>query len=204
MKKWLFISYLLLFTNLIGCTTLKKVTQIPTQIKSTIFGPPILSPYSGPKAKIAIADFELKTLKATNEIGSSLRQMLIAALIDTNRFSIVERRALSASTQDKEANSYLILTAALTEFEPQTSGGKAGIGGGGGMGSGVFGGLLTAASNKAQLALDIRLISTPNSKVLMTKRISGQASDTEKVTRLCIIETVRYVSRAIPENYYKY
>jgi curli biogenesis system outer membrane secretion channel CsgG len=124
----------------------------------------------------------------------------------------------------------LIVTAAVTEFEPQASGGAAGIGGGGGVGSGVLGGLLGAALNKAHMALDIRIVDTSTSEVLAATRVQGQASDVaggfmagffggwalggglsayantpmEKAIRICIIEAVRYISQTIPANYYKY
>jgi curli biogenesis system outer membrane secretion channel CsgG len=124
----------------------------------------------------------------------------------------------------------LIVTAALTEFEPQASGGKAGIGGGGGVASGVLGGLLGAALNKAHMALDIRIIDTSSSEVVAATRVQGQASDVaggfmagfmgnwalggglsayantpmEKAIRVCIIEAVRYISATTPAGYYKY
>ncbi|MBU2035381.1 MAG: hypothetical protein ABH882_00800, partial [Candidatus Omnitrophota bacterium] len=33
-----------------------------------------LPPYSGPRARIAVADFDVKAAKATGEIGSGLRE----------------------------------------------------------------------------------------------------------------------------------
>jgi curli biogenesis system outer membrane secretion channel CsgG len=124
----------------------------------------------------------------------------------------------------------LVITAAVTEFEPQASGGAAGIGGGGGIGSGILGGLLGAAMNKAHMALDIRIVDTSTSDVLAATRVQGQASDIaggvmagffggwglggglsayantpmEKAIRICIIEAVRYISQAAPPSYYKY
>ncbi|MDD5255243.1 MAG: CsgG/HfaB family protein, partial [Candidatus Omnitrophica bacterium] len=187
--------------------------------------------------------------KAGGAIGSGLREMLVTALINSNRFSVLERQVLSAVMQEQELSSSgagdpsaggptrgkiktaeLIITAAVTEFEPQASGGKAGIGGGGGVGSGVLGGLLGAALNKAHMALDIRIVDTSTSEVLAATRVQGQASDIaggfmmgfmgnwalggglsayantpmEKAIRICIIEAVRYISQVVPANYYKY
>ncbi|MCM8795688.1 MAG: hypothetical protein NC928_03265 [Candidatus Omnitrophica bacterium] len=230
---------------LTGCATLMQ----PTAQVDTTAGAAPLPPYSGPKARIAVADFEVKAAKATGEIGSGLREMLITALINSNRFSVVERQALSAVMQEQELSSSgaaqagaggpqrgkiktadLIITAAVTEFDPQASGGSGGIGGGGGVGSGILGGLLGAALNKAHMALDIRIVDTSTSEVLAATRVQGQASDVaggfmagflgswglsgglsvyantpmEKAIRICIIEAVRYISQAIPANYYKY
>jgi curli biogenesis system outer membrane secretion channel CsgG len=174
--------------------------------------------------------------------------MLITALMNSNRFSVLERQALAAIMQEQELSASgavqqgaqvqrgqlkaadLIVTAAVTEFEPNASGGSAGVGGGGGVGSGLLGGLLGAALNKAHMAMDIRIIDTATSEVLSATRVQGEASDIaggfmmgfmgswglgaglgayantpmEKAIRICIIEAVRYISQTIPANYYKY
>lgn len=249
MKKLLLVvGYGLLVFGLVGCATLQQLTQPTAQVDTTAGAAP-LPPYSGPKARLAVANFEVKAAKATGEIGSGLREMLVTALVNSNRFSVVERQELSAVMQEQELaasgaaqsgsggpqrgkikTADLIITASLTEFEPQASGGRAGIGGGGGVDSGVLGGLLGAALNKAHMALDMRIVDTSTSEVLAATRVQGQASDIaggimggffgswglgvglsgyantpmEKAIRICIIEAVRYVSQTIPANYYKY
>jgi curli biogenesis system outer membrane secretion channel CsgG len=175
--------------------------------------------------------------------------MLVTALVNSGRFSVVERQAQAAVMQEQELSALgavgagnggsqkaknktadLIITATISEFEPQASGGRAGVGGGGGAGSGVLGGLLGAALNKAHMVLDIRIVDTSTSEVLATRPVQGQASDVagvikggffgslglaaglsayantpmEKAIRICIIEAVRYISQTIPANYYKY
>lgn len=211
-------------------------------------GSRILPPYSGAKARIAVADFEIKTAKATSEIGTGLREMLINALIDSNRFSIVQGQASDAVVkeqgaavsegkeqpaeikQDKAKEADLVIIAALSEFESQASGGRAGVGGGGDASSGVLGGLSGDTLNKAHLALDLRLIDTASSKVIASSRIQGLASDTngavmtvslgrlglasqlsaytdtpmEKAIYICIIEATKYIAKEIPPDYYKY
>ncbi len=181
-----------------------------------------LAPYSGLKAKIEVADFEVKAAKATTQIGSGLREMLVTALTNSNRFSVLERQA--GNTAD------LIITAAVAEFEPQASGGRGGIGGGGGVARGALGGLLGASLNKAHMVLDIRIVDTTTSEVLAATRVQGQATDAtggvmagfmgnwalgqglsgyantpmEKAIRICLVEAVRYISQNVPQNYYKY
>ena len=233
--------------GLIGCASLQQIMQPTAQVEPTA-GAQALPPYSGPKARVAIADFDVKAAKATGEIGSGLREMLITALINSNRFSVVERQALEAVMKEQELSASgaadqsakiergkirtadLIVTAAVTEFEPQASGGRAGVGAGGGVGSGILGGLLGGALNKAHLALDIRVIDTSTSEIIAATRIQGQASDIsgaimaglfggwgmgaglsayantpmEKAIRICIIEAVKYIAQSTPANYYKY
>ena len=237
----------LLVVGLVGCAALQQMTQPTAQVDNTA-GAAALPPYSGPKARIAVADFDVKAARATYEIGSGLREMLVTALINSNRFSVLERQALSAVMQEQELSASgaaqpgsgpqrgniktadLIITAAVTEFEPQASGGRAGIGGGGGVGSGVLGALIGGALNKAHMALDIRIVDASTSEVLTATRVQGQASDIsggimagflgswglgaglsayantpmEKAIRVCIIEAVRYISQTIPANFYKY
>ncbi len=243
----LFFCFLLFFTSA-GCAGFDSMLQPTAQVDNYAGAQP-LPPYSGPKARIAVADFDVKAAKAGGEIGTGLREMLVTALINSSRFSVVERQVLGALMQEQELaasgaaqqgaggaqrgkikTADLIITAAVTEFEPQASGGGAGIGGGGGVGSGVLGGLLGAAMNKAHMALDIRLIDASTSEVLAATRVQGQASDVaggfamgfmgswalggglgayantpmEKAIRICIIEAVRYISQTIPATYYKY
>ncbi|MDD5432546.1 MAG: CsgG/HfaB family protein [Candidatus Omnitrophica bacterium] len=246
---------IILFTTLVltisffsGCASLDSMMQPTAQVDNNAGAAP-LPPYSGPKARVAIADFDVKAAKAGREIGTGLREMLVTALINSSRFSVVERQALNAIMQEQELSASgaaqagaggpqrgkiktadLIITAAVTEFEPNASGGGAGIGGGGGVGSGVLGGLLGASLNKSHMALDIRIIDASTSEVLASTRVQGQASDVaggfmggfmggwalggglgayantpmEKAIRVCIIEAVRYISQTIPANYYKY
>lgn len=243
--------YLLLsvvfFVQLGGCATLDKLTQPAAKADNSAGATP-LPPYNGPKARIAVADFDVKAAKATGEIGTGLREMLVTALVNGNRFRVVERPQLNPVMQEQElaasgaapsGNSAqrsqiktadLLVTAAVTEFEPQSSGGAGGIGGGGGVGSGIMGGLLGASVNKAHMALDIRILDASTSQVLASTRVQGQATDIaggfmagffggwslgaglgayantpmEKAIRICIIEGVRYISQTIPAGYYKY
>lgn len=246
MKKILFLfGFLILLPGLAGCASLMQPTA---QVDNNAGAQP-LPPYSGPKARVAVADFDVKAAKAGGAVGSGLREMLVTALMNSNRFSVLERQALGAVMQEQELSASgaaqqgaggpkrgkiktadIIVTAAVTEFEPQASGGKAGIGGGGGVGSGILGGLLGASLNKAHMALDLRIVDTSTSEVLASTRVQGQASDIaggfamgfmgswalggglsayantpmEKAIRVCIIEAVRYISQTIPAEYYKY
>lgn len=176
-------------------------------------------PYSGARARIAVADFEIKVANADPEIGLGLKNMFIASLEASKRFSV----------KDKEPS--VIISAAVTEFEPQASGGRSGVGGGGGVKSGSFGGLLGISANNAHITLEIRIVEALNSAVLSTTKVQGQASgisekssgsviqDTgplgkelagyantpmEKAIRSSIIEATRYLAQAVPKEYYKY
>jgi len=248
MKKFFyFVLGAVLVAQLGGCGTIDKFTKPSARVDNNAGATP-LPAYTGPKARIAVLDFDVKAAKATGEIGTGLREMLVTALVNSNRFRVVERQVLNAEMQEQELaasgaaaqgasaqrgqikTADLAITAAVTEFEPQASGGAGGIGGGGGAGSGMLGGLLGASLNKAHMVLDIRILDTSTSEVLAATRVQGQASDIsggfmagffggwalgtglgayantpmEKAVRICVIEGVRYISQTVPEKYYKY
>jgi curli biogenesis system outer membrane secretion channel CsgG len=231
-RKYFTVLFVVAFTFILaGCAALKKIT--PVGGKRFTAGMPLAS-YSGPRARLRIADFKVKaTNKITPQVVTGLKEMLIFALINSNRFSVVELPANIGRQQQKHplANqTELILSVSVTAFEPQTSGGVAGVGGAGGLGSGILGGLMGASLNKAYIAMDIQVTDVRNAKVLLASHVDGQASDTtgslmggffteghlgsglaayantpmEKAIRICIIEAVRYISKNLPEGYYKY
>lgn len=236
----------MLLASLTGCARLHKIIHPAAKVDQGKI-PGSLAPYSGPIAYIAVADLEVNAAKATSEAGLGLREMLVNGLLSSGRFSIIDRHALSALIQGQEGPpaegssqlaaseqktspkaADLIITASVAEFEPQSSGGSSGVGGGGGVGSGAMGGLLSAAINKAYIALDIRIVDISTSKIIAATRIQGQASDItgmpgtpdnqllntglsayantpmQKAIHICIGETVRYISGATPESYFKY
>lgn len=246
MKRMLVIGSILACGLLVGgCKTLRQISQPPAKADLNVSSA-VLPPYTGPKAHIAIADFDVKAAKATFQIGSDLHELLIAALAGSSRFDVIERQLPpSAAVQEhtvpgpgtaqpiigpekeNQKTADLVITATVTEFEPQASGGRAGVGGGGGVGSGILGGLLGASLNKAHMALEIRIVDTATSQVVASTRVQGQASDAagggslgssglggglsayastpmESAIRICLIEAIRYIAQAIPASYYKY
>ncbi|MFH1577502.1 MAG: CsgG/HfaB family protein [Candidatus Omnitrophota bacterium] len=195
MKKiFLFLCIGYAIFSLIGCTSLQQII-LPSPPAEPTVGVRILPFYSGPKARIAVENFNVKAAKINGEIGPGLYEMFSAALINSNRFSVVahqvagiakDQQAPSVSGETDLANHQrqneirvadLIISAAVVEFKPQASGGRSGVGGGGGVGSGVWGGLSSSALNKAVLALDIRLVDASSSEILAATRVEGQASD---------------------------
>lgn len=217
--------------NLNGCAGLRKNHKIyAPKIPHGEQTEPILS-YTGPKRCIAVADFEVKAAKANNEMGSGLREMLIKALNENGRFLILERRNVLQAEElktngvlpeDTVKKTDLIVTATVVEFEPQFSGGNDGLGGGGGLNNGSFGGLLGETLNKAHLSMSISIINASTSAVLATMLVRGQAANDSdspatgglqdsceldnrlsgyintpmgKAIRECINEAVRYITQ---------
>lgn len=221
----------ILLINLIflcGCASFGRVK--PAKTGNAALAAP-LSSYSGPKVKVAVADFEIKSAKAAGDAGIGLREMFSTALNNSNRFQIVEAQVLNAAIKEQTpAMPGLVISVTVAEFEPSASGGSAGVGGGGGVGSGFMGALLGGSPNKAHVALDVRVVDPATSNVLFFSRVQGQASDVsgaimggflgswplapglngyantpmEKAIRICIIEAVRYVAGVVPAKYFQY
>ncbi|MDO8489291.1 MAG: CsgG/HfaB family protein [Candidatus Omnitrophota bacterium] len=175
-----------------------------------------LSPYAGPRVKIAINDFELKISGLDGQVGLALKEYLVSILNTTKRFII---------TNPQEAD--LIVSVRVIEFIPESSGGKSGLAGGGSSASGFMGGLLGEALNKANMQLNLRIIDRATSNVMSNRDIQSQAVENHgkktkisydkvfkaglsqyaqgpmgKVIHDCLIETARFVAQNVPLNYY--
>jgi curli biogenesis system outer membrane secretion channel CsgG len=194
-RKFPVMIYVAIVFLLAGCAWIKPTAKIENIATLE------LPPYSGPKARIAVADFELKTAKASIGVSEDLRKILVSVLNNSNRFVLIDR--LSQDSQPPEKPD-LIISAAVVEFDPEVSGGRAGIGGGGGINSGIFGGLLGVPADRARIALEVKVTDVLNTQVLASRLIQGQASDIEKATGICISEALRYLSEAIAKDYYRY
>jgi curli biogenesis system outer membrane secretion channel CsgG len=261
-ERKVFLTFLLLIISvfLIGC--MEQYVQPTARVDTGVAQQ--LPPYSGPRARLAVAKFEWKvggtgtttTIKGvgaeditiTHEqsgIMTGLRDMLTTALVQSGRFRVLERQELSAIKEEialgeegyaeessaikrgKIKGADLLVVAAITGWEPGTSGTKGGIGAfGGGVLGGVLGGI-----KKSSLAMDIRIIDTSTSEVLAATRIEGEARDVnlgalagglignvglggflstyaktpmEKAIRIAINEAVKYIVSATPPQYFKY
>jgi curli biogenesis system outer membrane secretion channel CsgG len=234
---------LLLFTvGVWGCQT------TPTaKVTSGQEGPSISEAqqeaYNGPKARIAVAQFKDKTGKGwwTGQIGDGMADMLATSLFNTNRYIVLERQTLGAvlTEQDLGASgrvrketaapigqiegAELLVTGAVTEFEP----GSSGVGGsiGGTMGQ-VISGVLGAVQ-KAHIAIDMRLIDTRTSRIVAAVSVEGEATNynlgglavgsnvggslggysktpMEKAVRVALGEAINFVVSKTPHKYYHY
>jgi curli biogenesis system outer membrane secretion channel CsgG len=155
--------------------------------------------WNGPKARIAVARFTDKSGKGRAAgIGTGMADMLATALFQTGRYIVLERQNLqdvigeqdlgasgrvrqqSAAPIGQIEGAELLVTAAITEFEPGSSGGEAGIGAAGQRGGGqsnlagkLFGnvvGKLAGSIQNSHIALDLRLIDTRTSRVVSWRR----------------------------------
>lgn len=203
--------------------------------------------YNGPKARIAVADFEDKmsdTGVYRAAYGRGLSDMLTTALFQTNRFIVLEREKLqfvlreqnlgaSGRVRKKTAapigqieGADLLVTAAITGFDPGVAGGSGSLG----HVPGVVGSLLGAFSGsyrKAHVAMDLRVIDTRTARVLSATSVEGSATSfsadiglsgvsmggalggfaktpMEAAIREMIEKAVGVVAARTPQTYYRY
>ncbi len=197
--------------------------------------------YTGPKANIAVGDFRVKASRASVYIGDGLREMLETALFESGRFNTLDRldpkglaaeQALSYSKMARPGSpklgrqmavARLLVYGAVTEFEPEASGG--GI-------SAMMPGVPVSANmagKNAHVAIDIRVVDTATGVVVAARRIAGSAASymanastrlfegkytmpvslgaykntpMELAIRDCIYRAVVYLCNAIPKKYF--
>lgn len=159
--------------------------------------------YNGPKARIAVADFEDKMSSRGQyrpEYGRGLGDMLTTALFQTNRYIVLEREKLGAvvgelkhGTSDlfrREATAPLgelegadlLINAAVTGFDPGVSGGNAVGGAVGNLFGGNIGrtigtiGTIASGFGKARVAMDLRVVEVRSGRVVSATSAEGSAT----------------------------
>ena len=147
--------------------------------------------YTGPKAKIAVVSFKCKATKCYgDEIGEGITDMLIDALVKTNRFIVLERTEGLKGIIDEvllEKKGYLkektkvgldvpdlIVVGSITAFEPDE----------GGMNVGIIGAPISPdfvvgfriQRRKAYVAASIRVIDVRTGVIVASLKVEGKVS----------------------------
>jgi curli biogenesis system outer membrane secretion channel CsgG len=161
-----------------------------------------LAPYDGPRARVAVAKFEDRTGKGVNEIGDGMATMLTTALVNSNRFLVLERDALDEVIREQDLGASgrvqagtappigeiegaeLLVIGAVTGFEPE----KMGLGGGiVGLGTLIGSAILhekndwlpvgAATYRESFISIDVRAVDAASSRVLFTTSIDARGID---------------------------
>jgi len=176
--------------------------------------------YTGPKKRLGVMDLEVKvtannTTNATStgtsstttvdltpptDFGTGLTEMLTTALINTNRFVVLERKAMadiqaeqtlgasaavdpaSAAKAGRLLGAQVLIRGAVTEYSYK----KSSLGG-----NGVFGKTLgiSHAEAEAFVALDVRMYDTVTGQVLDSVRAEGRAKSSGTSAQLDVGNT---------------
>ncbi len=189
---------LLLLILFLGCApqaSIQNGNGVPIQTR-------LLEPYNGLKARIAVAKFEVKAANVPKAIGVGISDMLATALVNTNRFIVLERDVLNEIIKEQNLGAAgrvrpnsapgighiegaeLLVTGAITEYEPNRFSF-------GGIALGAISGatsiLVHQNNNRAPLGAimytdaivgaDIRVIDTRTSRVLFSASIKADTKD---------------------------
>lgn len=188
--------------------------------------------YNGPKARVAVAAFEDKVGSAyyTKSYGRGMKDMLTTSLFQTSRYIVLEREQMAAlqaerglrGSKTKIEDADILVTAAVTGFDPGGAGAKASVGGFGGLFNSV-----TGSFKQAHVAIDLRVIDVDTGRVISATSVEGKAtgvgggvrgyggklggglsgfanSPMEKAIREMIQAAVNHVVKQTPAEYYRY
>ena len=242
-----FTFLLLLLFCLTACVTSGTTARVTSGQDSPGIDQAQAEYYNGPKARIAVSRFKNKAGGGwwTTGIGDGMADQLTTALFNTNRFIVLERQALKdvLSEQDLGASgrvrsdtaaaigeiegAELLVVAAVTEFQADSSGGGGSLSG---SVSDIFGAVL-GGFKRSHLAIDLRIIDSRTSRILAATSVEGEATDVnlggllggygsagtlvgglsgwkntpiEKAMRICIKEAVNFIATKTPRQYYHY
>lgn len=154
--------------------------------------------YNGPKARIAVSDFQDKMSSSGQynaAYGRGMSDMLTTALFQTNRYIVLERdklqdvigeQNLGASGRVKKGTAAavgeiegaeVLVTAAITGFDPGVASKEGTLPNLAGS-LGALGSLLPEALSykKAHVAMDLRLVDTRTARVVAATSVEGSAS----------------------------
>ncbi len=142
--------------------------------------------FAAPKKTIAVSEFENKSGWSGGwKIGWGMQEMMATSLIDTGRFTVLERQDLSSVMAEQDlgasgrtgagsaaavgqlAKAQILISGAVTEFEEKKGGEGAGIG---------FKGFRIGGSHEqAHVAINVRIYDTTTGEVLDSIRVAGSA-----------------------------
>jgi len=194
-KKGRVVILALFITGCATTATIKNQAGEPIQAKQ-------LEPYNGAKARIAVSRFDVKAAKVPKAAAAGLSDMLATALVNSNRFIVLERDVLdevikeqnlgASGTADSATappvgqieGAELLVTGSVTEYEPN----HFSVGG-------IALGLLTGATSviiaskhshaplgaimytDALIGADIRVVDTRTSRILLSASFNADAKD---------------------------
>ena len=135
--------------------------------------------YNGPKKRIAVSNFEWRSGQGSGDVGRGMTDMMTDALFNSGRFIVLERERLNEVMDEQDlANSRrfkketaaplgelegaeLLIRGAVTEFEPDCSGGS----------------IILVSAKKACMAINLRILDAKTGRVLNATTVEGTSSN---------------------------
>ena len=160
------------------------VTAVSAQQQTENENTEVLSP---PKKVVAVADFGNKSgYSGQYDLGHGMAEMLTDALMQSGRFIVLERGALDAVLAEQNLaasgraakvggakmgnikRAQILIQGAVTEFTPTSEGGAQSLN--------IKGFSIGGNSQRAHVAVIVRLFDTTTSEIIASKRVEGSAS----------------------------
>lgn len=202
--------------------------------------------YQGNKARITVGTFKSKASDCDPGMAAAIGEMLSTALVNTGKFVVLashEEVAELAEEIEFAQSEYaeagqgpgkglmesadLLVTGAITSFEPNASGGGGMLGG---LKKKAFGSV-GVSSNKAKIAIELKLIDIRTRRILKSKTIKAESKQwsadmtgggwtedisldgamgvysnepMEEAVRAVLAKSVQRISKEVPKEYYRY
>ena len=203
----------LLLGMIAGCGPVQEMVQNPGQPTAQTVSTSQQSidhvqheSYDGPKARVAVYRFADQSAKGgggysrrtgwfTAEIGNGMADMLNDALLQSNRFIVVDRQSLQDVLMEQDLGATgrvkkdtaasigqiegadLLIKGSVTEFEPGSAGAGAGtLLGGFGLPGAVIGGALGSVQ-QSHVAIVVQIVDAKTSRLLFSSTVEGKAND---------------------------
>lgn len=142
--------------------------------------------YDGPRARVAVIDFEDKMSSSgyyRAEYGRGMADMLTTALFQTDRYILLERENIAAVEAERRRygrgnrprleDADILIKAAVTGFDPGSAGAEGGLSSLPGRGALAD---LTGSLKKAHVAMDLRVIDVSTGRLISAASVEGSAT----------------------------
>jgi len=149
--------------------------------------PAVLPAQPKEKPRLAVVDFQIKVAQAEKALGTAMSDLLIDALVETGRYTILERSALQEIREEqimalsgevdattgaevgKLVGAEYLVVGVVSKFEEKT--------GGGGLGGLVGGKALSGVGwYTSELGVTIRLINSTTGEIVASEKINQKES----------------------------
>jgi len=169
------------------------------------------------QVNIAVGDFKCSAAKCYGNLGSSISESLTTALLNTGKFSVMERQNLGQLNEEAFASggaafqgADLVIFGAITQFEPEAQSGGFSLGG-----------LISMGKKESSIGADLRIVDVKSRRTIAGTHVDGTSSSqglslnivgnmgtssnggVEKAVASMLKQAVDQLVARIPASYYK-
>lgn len=153
---------------------LAQTTTAPTSASASSSAPTVVPPTTPLQVSIAIGGFACKASRCTSDLGNGLADALATALLETGKFSLLERENLAGTTTENFFNGTnptaqyegadVVVFGSITNLDVDGQGG----------GLCVFG--VCFGGKESVVGADLRIVDVKTSRVISGTHVEGKSS----------------------------